>query len=82
MLGLVVMVLSFCLGFYLAALSKQKEQQKIRKLHDNMAYFKGVPYPVCYITNENYRKYEALLLQNVIYVLTDDEKKQNWSLDK
>ena len=57
-------------------------QEQRKKLHENVAYFKGVPYPVCYITRANYYKYESLLISNIIYVLTDDETKQNWSLDK
>jgi hypothetical protein len=83
MIGVILTILAFYLGFYFAAVYKQKTlQEQRKKLHENMAYFKGVPYPVCYITQANYYKYEDLLIPNVIYVLTDDETKQNWSLDK
>ena len=83
MVGIVLTTLAFCFGYYLAAVYKQKAlQEQRKKLHENMAFFKGVPYPVCYITQTNYYKYEDLLIPNVVYVLTDDETKQNWSLDK
>ena len=80
MIGTILTILAFCFGFYLAALSRQKEEMReYRKNHDKMAYFKDCPYPSCYITQETYLKYQKLLREDVIYIITDDIDNQNWT---
>lgn len=84
MIGFVLTILAFCGGYYGAALIRQKEIQQQaaldKKLRENLGYLKDTAYPVVFITQEHYNKYDYSLKNNVIYVITDDYKKETWTL--